>query len=395
MQILSSGSFINLESQEKIEQLIFTAKAIADSAVETDGFASGEENNKKLALEIFQGAEYMTREHERARIQNIFISNFLERLRETGAVSAKANNLPESFDDSAANPSLEADVRKDEFLGFVTAATESESRQTSQADDRFAEMGAAANPIQLLAPNSETMAIVQEENFETPAAKSVESTAKETPEIEGIESEIVEVVEPNRESEAKTSGVPQNEKDEKPAIGAITLSEKEPYRWDDCTVTATIQLLPVESETRKVVVSVRTHDFAPQISVVELGGAATPEQISPALEKAFERYKTDLPVKVMDKMKREKSAGKKQASKSAVETKTSSSITNSTVGSETKSEAKLVQTSVTKSENNQTASTVVSATQSAASQATSANRSKPSAKISKPETSAQGNLFGF
>lgn len=57
MQILTSGSFINLDNQEKVEQLIFTAKAIADSAVQTEGFISSEDNNKRLALEIWQGAE--------------------------------------------------------------------------------------------------------------------------------------------------------------------------------------------------------------------------------------------------------------------------------------------------------------------------------------------------
>ena len=32
MQVLTSGSFINLDNQEKIEQLIFTAKEIAVAA---------------------------------------------------------------------------------------------------------------------------------------------------------------------------------------------------------------------------------------------------------------------------------------------------------------------------------------------------------------------------
>lgn len=37
---LSSSSFINLENQEKIEQLIFTAKEIANVSVETEGFVN-------------------------------------------------------------------------------------------------------------------------------------------------------------------------------------------------------------------------------------------------------------------------------------------------------------------------------------------------------------------
>ena len=69
MQILSSGSFINTDNQEKIEQLIFTAKEIADAAVKTDGFVNDEENNKRLALDIWQGAEYICRDEEETQIK--------------------------------------------------------------------------------------------------------------------------------------------------------------------------------------------------------------------------------------------------------------------------------------------------------------------------------------
>lgn len=392
MQILTSGSFINLENQEKVEQLIFTAREIAGAAVETDGFASSEENNKSLALEIWQGAEYMTREHERARIQNIFIGNFLERLREVGAVpSSAANSLPENLENPIAENSLpETDASKDEFLGFVTMATESENQEILEAQSVITKDVETTNSVEVFSPDEIAAGDTEVQNPEIEKTKSAESLTQKT------ESEITESVEVCAETETKISDVSEISKEEKPAIGAITLSEKEPYRWDDCTVTATIQLLPQEIGIRRAVVSVRTHEFAPQISVVQLTSAATPEQISSELEKAFEKYKADLPAKVMDKMKREKSAVKKQQSKSAVAAKPSSTTANSSAGTNTQTEAKKVETSVSKTEVNQAATIVKnSAAQSSAPQATNASRSQTNVKTSKPETSAQGNLFGF
>jgi len=392
MQILTSGSFINLENQEKVEQLIFTAREIAGAAVETDGFASSEENNKRLALEIWQGAEYMTREHESARIQNIFISNFLKRLREVGAVPlSAANSLPENPENPIAENSLpETDASKDEFLGFVTMVTESENQEIIEAQSVITKDVETTNSVEVFSPDEIAAGDTEVQNPEIEKTESAESLTQE------IELEIIESVEVDAETENKISGISETAKQEKSAIGAITLSEKEPYRFDDCTVTATIQLLPSETGIRRAVLSVRTHEFAPQISVVALNGSATPDQISSELEKAFEKYITDLPVKVMDKMKREKSTVKKQQSKSAVAPKPSPTTANPSAGNQTETETKKVEASVSNSEVNQPATIVKnSAAPSSASQATNANRSQRNVKTSQPENNAQGNLFGF
>lgn len=390
MQILTSGSFINLENQEKVEQLIFTAREIAGAAVETDGFASSEENNKSLALEIWQGAEYMTREQERARIQNIFIGNFLERLREVGAVpSSAANSLPENLENPIAENSLpETDASKDEFLGFVTMVTESENQEILEAQSIITKDVETTNSVEVFSPDEIAAGDTEVQNPEIEKTESAENLTQE------IELEITESVEIDAETENKISGISETAKQEKSAIGAITLSEKEPYRFDDCTVTATIQLLPSETGIRRAVLSVRTHDFGPQISVVALNGSATPEQISSELEKAFDKYKTDLPVKVMDKMKREKSAGKKQQSKPAVAAKPNSTVANPPVADNKQIDNKTVETTVPATANNQAATNA--ATSPAAPQSvTIANGNRPSVKSSKPENSAQGNLFGF
>ena len=398
MQILTSGSFINFDNGEKIEQLIFTAKAIADSAVQTEGFVSSEDNNKRLALEIWQGAEYMTREHEQARIQNLFINNFLERLREIAPAPVQISNALTEIVESpmAENSSVESDASKDEFLGFVTGAAENNIQEIAVENEVVAENAKAPESVEAFPSSEEMTTSIQTENLEPENAESFEILTSETIEDQTVEPNSDNTIEPEQETETSIADVSPTINTEKSAIGVITLPEKEPYRWDDCTVTATVQLLPVENGIRRAVISVRTHDFAPQISVVELNGAtATPENFMPSLEKAFEKYKTDLPVKVMDKMKREKSAGKKQQSKTAQDAKTSLSVSNQSAVSQAKTEAKAPQVSVATSENNQIAPPVASQTIEAQKLSTTATRSNPSVKASKPQDSAQGNLFGF
>lgn len=396
MQILTSGSFINLDNGEKIEQLVFTAKAIADSAVQTEGFASSEENNKRLALEIWQGAEYMTREHEQARIQNLFISNFLERLREITPAPSANDSLVNLESASPENSPVESNAAKDEFLGFVNGTAENETQEIAAKDNDVITEKAAADSVEVLPPSDFTAAAnVQDENPERETAESLESLTSETIEAQKDEPESDKKIEAMQETETSAIKVSQTVKTENSAVRKITLPEKEPYRWDDCTVTATIQLLPVEAGSRRAVLSVRTHDFAPQISVVELSGAAaTPENFMPSLEKAFEKYKTDLPVKVMDKMKREKSAGKKQQPKPPVESKSSSTTASSSSQKPARAETNTVQASVPKAETNQTAPFATPQTVPAQTLST-VNGSKSSVKTSKPENSAQGNLFGF
>jgi hypothetical protein len=151
MEVLSSGSFINLDNQEKIERLIFTAGEIAVAASETYGFSNEEENNKKFALEIWQGAEYMCRSTEEARIKNIFTNAFLERLQELrGEGSGRAKSpvevsqkvsqefAPEQVEETAAS--------KDEFLGFVSTedvGENSDTHEQSSLQEDTAQMPAA------------------------------------------------------------------------------------------------------------------------------------------------------------------------------------------------------------------------------------------------------------
>lgn len=341
MEILSSGSFVNTDNQEKIEQLKFTAIELANAAVGTTGFVNEEESGKKLAHDFWQGLEYMCRDAEEAAIKNIFLSHFLERLGEL-----------RPREDTAANYLSDDSKAKDEFLGVLA--------ETSEEDE---------NEETIIA--EEAKAIMEESCRRTEDLSALDSNSAEIEESETVDTVLSESEDESSDTPAKENGetskpVEDEEFQEKTATEATHLPEKEPYKWDKCTVTATIQLFPADSGKRRAVLSVRTHDFPPQISVREFMGEANSANLLPALEEAFEKYKTDLPVKVMDKLKKEKDSTRKKSSKKSAKTETKDDAPKTSADNKTARE-----TEVKTSENG-----------------------TQNLNIPKPEMSVQGSLFG-
>jgi hypothetical protein len=74
----------------------------------------------------------------------------------------------------------------------------------------------------------------------------------------------------------------------------------------------------------------------------------------------FERYKTDLPLKVMDKMKKEKSAPKKQPGKTIVPAKPNAAKDSAAV-SQPKPDKNTTEKAVAEPENAQSATTTTAA----------------------------------
>jgi hypothetical protein len=311
MEILSAGAFINLENQEKIEQLKFTAVELANAALAAEGFTNTEESCKSLALEFWQGLEYMCPESEEAAIKNIFLNHFLDRLRQFRP------SQPATFDsaqDSALeNESVPVDETnpEDEFLGVIDTA---ESEESSIEETPAVTQESLAQTQDFLTLEKDSFQEVGVKTTENSTGESVEDSASSIEEIEG-----------------KVEFAPEDTVEDKTTVGNLSLPEKEPYNFGKCTVTATIQMLPVaddDGNIRKTVLSVRTHDFAPQISMVELtAGNNLLAELAPELEKVFAKYRNDLPAKVMDKLKKEKTAAKKTAPKTAAETKPVSQAT--------------------------------------------------------------------
>jgi hypothetical protein len=301
MEILSAGAFINLENQEKIEQLKFTAAELANAALATEGFAGDEESGRRLALEFWQGLEYMCRETEELAIKNIFTNHFLDRLRELRPIHPTAAiELPPDSEQIVTQPIVDDIKPADEFLGVVET-TDNEMIQTEDDETSM---------------NTKDFSILENDSSQEREVRTTENNS-----IESVESQSS----PAEDKPEKVAPTQEKSVEAKTTVSNLALPEKEPYQWGKCTVTATIQLLPAgddDTTSRKAVLSVRTHDFAPQISLVELAGNNLIAELAPKFEKVLAKYQSDLPAKVMDKLKKEKTAAKRSAPKTTSEVKT-------------------------------------------------------------------------
>lgn len=349
MEILSAGAFINLENQEKIEQLKFTAVELANAAIDTTGFVNTEDAGRNLALEFWQGLEYMCRETEEATIKNIFLNYFLDRLRELRPSQSAEIVSPQKTEQIVSEQVNHEEKQEDEFLGVIELAADEENSVEEIAGE-----------VEENLTQTEEISISEDSSFAEMEVKTTENPPTE---------EVKETASSEDETEEKSESVSEENVETKSSVGSLSLPEKEPYQFDKCTVTATIQLLPVVDGAiiRKAVLSVKTHDFAPQISLIELPGNNLTAELAPEVEKVLAKYRTDLPTKVMDKLKREKTAAKKSAPKTTSEVKT--------VSPETVKAKETVKGQTALPEANQTSS----------------------APIVQPpaQTGQQGNLFGF
>jgi len=359
MEILNSGSFVPLDNREKIDQLIYTARELATEASRADGFQNSGQNNHQLGLEMWKGAEYVCRAHEEANIRNLFLSKFLERLREiekesgnqTKAGHAAASPVhagsvrqpapapvsvqsPQPLPPQAIPKQPPRNAAQDEYLGVVSADDQAENERPSYADECVPEYDADIEAI---------VERLENENPDLDAGSSPEPVIPEAaqPEIgASVKKSAADhpvTTEQSASSEITAEGAQPYtpESVESKSIEAIVLAEKEPYNLDACTVTAVIQVLPENSGLRKCVLSLRTHDFAPKVAVSEAGAGELIPHISAALRDAFEQYRNDLPAKAAEKLKKEKPAAKKQAKSGSKSAKAAAVQSKTSINSET------------------------------------------------------------
>ncbi|MGB7070621.1 MAG: hypothetical protein WBD22_14105 [Pyrinomonadaceae bacterium] len=344
MEILNSGSFIPLDNRERIEQLIFTARTLAVEVSRNDGFQSSGQSNQQIGLELWNGAEYMTRSHEEVTVRNIFLSKFLEKLREIERESSKrpsvANAPPMpseekvSASDTAVSSVTQIDVKstqsvtpQDEFLGVVDSEDPAEERP-SYANECIPECEDEIASILSSAGTSNVVDLIGEQGMEriplTPTEERADvgdSAFQTAPEMKADEDEtdVNSVVEGDEaiQTSAESSGAPEGAGplSGEPPVKSVVLSEQEPYNFDSCTVTAVIQLLPEANGVRDCVLSVRSHNFAPQIIFSNITGDNSRPHLSAQLSDALDQYRTALPGLVAEKLKKEKPSTKKRASK--------------------------------------------------------------------------------
>lgn len=351
MEILNSGSFIPLDNREKIEQLIFTATTLATEVSRTEGFQSSGPTNYQLGLEMWKGAEYMCRAHEEVTIKNLFLSKFLERLREIEKDSADQPRLLQPKDalspiavrpgqdqiTAVTPPSIQPDPTaipplplqqivvdpepreaRDEYLGVVPQTFDIDSSGSSYADECRPEFERDFADADNESEAVEEVSVVAAESIEGEREKVITSDSPQPDKASTIATDGPALGATGKENqpggeepcaeETRTSQVVFG-------VEPIVLAEQEPYAFDACTVTAVLQLLPEADGIRKCVISIRSHDFAPQINISEINNGAFNESVSRCLEKALAQYRTDFPAVAADKIKKQKSTGKARSSK--------------------------------------------------------------------------------
>ncbi|MBX3282383.1 MAG: hypothetical protein KF756_07900 [Acidobacteria bacterium] len=342
MEILNRGSFVPLDNREKIDQLIYTARELASEVGISDGFRNSSRTNHQLGLEMWKGVEYVCRAHEEANIRNLFLSKFLERLREiekemmgfqtkmasTGAsppIAAASARSPVSTPVAVQShpaaiytePESSAQTAaKDEYLGVVSTDDQVEEKRPSYADECVPEYDAEIESLVDRLENEDYASDVGE-------SRTIVAAEIAQPEIKSpVEMPVNEKLPVPLDSTANgdSGEVLGNEvahdtsnTGESASINSIVLAENEPYNFDSCTVTAVIQLLPETEGVRKCVVSVKTHDFTPQVAIVDMTTQGFLSQISATLGLAFDAYRNELPARADEKMKKEKPAAKKQS----------------------------------------------------------------------------------
>lgn len=359
MDILSSGSFVPLDNKERMEQLAFTAKTLATEVSRAEGFQSSGPSNYQLGLEMWKGAEYVCRAHEEANIKNIFLSKFLETLREIEKQNAVRPRPPEAQvigsptirppdqvdsrvtettllipsgpvslpePPRSPDPALQQEKEEpaDEYLGVVSDNNEIETKRPSYSDECVPECDAHIEAIvdRLDAEDPEPVGTGSEQT--EIAASATMSPGKAEPDEPptaalDVPSEVLE-------EEIHTEPL---ESPEPCPVESIVLAEKEAYNFDSCTVTAVVQLLPEADGVRKCVVSVRTHDFTPSVAIVDVTTADALSQISGALGLVFEQYRNELPARAAEKLKKEKPAAKKAAKPAAKPSKAAAATAKS------------------------------------------------------------------
>lgn len=348
MDILNSGSFVPLDNREKIEQLIFTAKTLATEVSRTEGFQSSGPTNHQLGLEMWKGAEYMCRAHEEATIRNLFLSKFLERLREierqsavqhnpaqtqivnlptarppvpsqTQVVSTPAHNLVPVPIPAAPSPEIapasQPQEARDEYLGVISQTLEIGSGRPSYADECIPEFERELAETNKYLETEEIIAAGGDSN-ENEAKQLMSAEFPLTGEPIVTEAGIADVPASGTKEEPadeKVDAVEPPPSDTGSGVDSIVLSDKEPYNFDSCTVTTVIQLFPESGGIRKSVVSIRSHDLAPQISISDISNGDVHEGIKRCLETALGQYRTNLPALAAEKIKKQKPAGKKRS----------------------------------------------------------------------------------
>lgn len=312
MQILKTGSFLKVESSENVEALKFTARLLAEHSMGAVKENLTAQQLEDLANNLWRKAEYLVRETERQRLQQIFVENFTERFRELNPeLSFSAIENADSFNQSLTSEqvtgnaagtenhttvsenSSESPKETDEFLGFV------------KSDDSF------GNALE----NEEKAAIV-EDIMQTGDSPDSQTVVIESGQIEETKKELAEKTEA-----VKPQPTTKNDTLATNPTNKTSADAKEPFEFGKCTVSLNLTLLASgTSRNRKAIVSVASHNLPPEIEMLEIADGEDLEQIAEIVKDKLARFRGSLPVKYIEQLRaaKNKTAKRNELAKPAV-----------------------------------------------------------------------------
>lgn len=330
MQTLQAGSFLNLENTGAVEALIFTARLLAEhsgTVIKENLNAAGLEN---LGNNLWQKAEYVTRETERRRLQQIFVENFVERFRElkpdlsglpidsisallhkppdAEAGIANEKTLPPESNISPVQQTSAAETGQDEFLGIVKP-----SERFGEITLATAAPAAAPEAIEQPAGQPERAAVsepVPTRNEaiipETDISENDLTVKREKPAAEIMETAAPPLTAQTNEAAPEPAETPVKiGTPVKSAAQDPVKAEEEPFEFGRCTVSLNLVLLPsVSGETnRQTIIGAASHNLPPEIELLEINEGEDLDQIAALVKNKLHRFIQTLPVKYMESLR--------------------------------------------------------------------------------------------
>ena len=368
MQTLQAGSFLTLENDTNLEALKFTARLLAEHSGKVVKENLNAQQLENLANNLWQKAEYVTREIQRSRLQQIFVENFTERFRElkpdfdtlTLAIANSFNleNTPEKVEEKGeqiairestppTEQTLEAHAQKDEFLGLVKT---DEILREPATEERENEAAAPEEIRQIVAESeAETKTeIVKTQNESGTAEITIPKGGEVIKEAETVpEKSKVEGLQTIAQNNSRTENLGTS--------GTSSSEAKEPFEFGKCAVSLNLVLLPCSgSDTpRKAIISTVSHNLPPEIEYLEINEGENLEQIAALVKDKLSRYRGTLPVKYIEQLRASKNKTTKtnQSAKTSLPTppSTEKSLTNAekTSGEQKMPSAAHIQSDVT------------------------------------------------
>lgn len=315
MQTLQAGSFLTLENAETVENLKFTARLLAEHTEKMVKENLQPAPLENLANNLWQKAEYVTRETERRRLQQIFVENFTERFRELkldfDALNAR---IIDSFNQANAPEKVEVESEP-----VTTQANVSPEEQSSKAQSQKDEFLGLVNPgepeTQLTVEETETATAAPQESTESAAPSeavkqenecvtTVEATVPESHISQKAESAAVN----NSADKIRSTAQNDSRASNQVKTGTQSLDAKEPFEFGKCTVNLNLVLLPCSGNeaSRKVIVSCASHTLPPEIEYLEIEMSENLEMIAGVVKDKLSRFRGTLPVKYIEQLRASK-----------------------------------------------------------------------------------------